>query len=76
MIPPDLASALADKVSAGEYFEGFPDSSKKNILWWIKSARRPETRATRIEKTVGMAAENRMANHPAGRDKGPTRRSG
>lgn len=76
VIPPDLASALGENATADNYFRGFPDSSKKNILWWIKSARRPETRATRVAKTVGMAAENRMANHPAGRDKGPTRRSG
>ena len=76
VIPPDLASALSVDGAAGDFFGNFPDSSKKNILWWIKSARRPETRATRIEKTVAMAAENRMANHPAGRDKGPTRRTG
>ncbi len=76
VIPPDLASALSADGAAGDYFSNFPDSSKKNILWWIKSARRPETRATRIAKTVAMAAENRMANHPAGRDKGPMGRSG
>lgn len=75
VIPPDLASALAEDGTAGDHFGNFPDSSKKTILWWIKSARRPETRATRITKTVAMAAENRMANHPAGRDKGPARRS-
>ena len=62
-----------DDEAAKSFFENFPDSSKKNILWWIKSARRPKTRATRISKTVGLAAQNRMANHPAGRDKGPTR---
>lgn len=73
VIPPDLASALADDEAAKSFFENFPDSSKKTILWWIKSARRPETRATRISKTVGLAAQNRMANHPTGRDKGPTR---
>ena len=76
VIPSDLVSALAEDCAADGFFANFSDSSKKNILWWIKSARRPETRATRIAKTVGMAAENRMANHPAGRDKGPTRRSG
>ena len=76
VVPPDLAAALGENDLAEGYFEDFPDSSKKNILWWIKSARRPETRVTRIAKTVGMAAENRMANHPAGRDKGPARRSG
>ena len=74
VIPPDLASALAKNDAAGGCFENFPDSAKKSILWWIKSARRPETRDARIAKTVALAAENRMANHPAGRDKGPTRR--
>ena len=42
---------------------------KKNILWWIKSARKADTRAARVSTTVGLAAENRMANHPRGRDK-------
>ena len=71
-IPPDLASALDG--SAAAFFQSFPNSAKKNILWWIKTAKKPETRAARIEKTVRLAAQNRMANHPAGRDKGPTPR--
>ena len=62
VIPPDLASALAENDAAEDYFENLPDSSKKNILWWIKSARRSETRAERIAKTVRLAAENRLAN--------------
>lgn len=76
VIPPDLASALAKDETAGVFFDNFSDSAKKNILWWIKTARKPETRAARISKTVQLAAENRMANHPKGRDKGPTLRSG
>ena len=71
VIPPDLANALAGDEAAAAYFEHFPDSSKKNMLWWIKSAKKPETRSDRIEKLVRLAAQNRMANHPAGRDKGP-----
>ena len=74
VVPPDLAAALARNEAAATFFEGFPDSSKKTILWWIKSARRPETRATRISRTVDLAAGNRMANHPTGRDKGPPHR--
>ena len=74
VIPPDLASALAANEAARAFFGGFPNSSKKNILWWIKSARKPDTRAARISKTVELAAENRMANHPKGRDEGPTPR--
>lgn len=73
VIPPDLADALGKSEAAGAFFESFPDSSKKSILWWIKSARRPETRVARVSKTVELATENRMANHPKGRDQGPTR---
>ena len=76
LVPPDLASALAGDEAARAYFENFPASAKKNILWWIKSARKPETRAARISRTIGLASENRMANHPAGRDQGPALRQG
>ena len=75
VIPPDLAAALAESEAARAFFERFPDSSKKNILWWIKTARKPETRAARVSKTVELAAENRMANHPKGRDRGPALRT-
>ncbi len=75
VVPPDLAAALATN-EAAKTFRGFPASSSKNILWWIKSARRSGTRAARVARTVELAAENRMANHPSGRDRGPTPRPG
>ena len=59
VIPDDLAAALAEGTSAQENFEGFSISVQKNILWWIASARRPETRARRIAKTAAAVAENR-----------------
>ena len=45
IIPPDLATALAENEAAARHFYAFSDSSKKGILWWIKSAKRPTTRA-------------------------------
>ena len=71
VIPPDLSDVLERNEAARDFFQNFSDSSKKNILWWIKSARRSQTRASRVSKTVEMASENRMANHPKGRDRGP-----
>ena len=59
VIPDDLAAALAEGTSAQETFGGFSISVRKNILWWIASARRPETRARRIAKTAAAVAENR-----------------
>lgn len=71
VIPPDLTASLANDSEAEHHFAKFPDSSKKSILWWIKTAKTNTTRAKRIATTVERAAENRMANHPSGRDAGP-----
>lgn len=60
-IPADLAQALEANASANTFFEAFSPSRKKGILWWIKSAKRAETRAKRIEDTVRMAAVNKRA---------------
>lgn len=57
----DLAKALAANPAANDYFQAFNASSKKGILWWIESAKRPETRQQRIEQTVQMAAQNKRA---------------
>ena len=59
--PPDLAAALDADVTARENWNGFSPSSRKAILWWVVSAKRPETRAKRIEQTVRMAVQGLRA---------------
>ncbi|MEH2463187.1 YdeI/OmpD-associated family protein [Nostoc sp.] len=59
IIPLDLKQALEANTTAKEYFEAFNNSSKKNILFWIESAKRPETRLRRIEQTVNSTAKNK-----------------
>ena len=59
--PPELASALDADTAAREHWNGFSPSSRKAILWWIVSAKRPETRARRVEQTVRMAAQGLRA---------------
>jgi len=61
-IPPDLQTALHANPTAQQNFEAFPKSAKRGILEWIASAKRPETRAKRIEETARLAAENKRAN--------------
>jgi len=61
-IPPDLASALAANPPATDYFDAFPRSVKRAILEWISLAKRPETRAKRVEETAHLAAQNIRAN--------------
>jgi uncharacterized protein YdeI (YjbR/CyaY-like superfamily) len=62
-MPPDLKTALAANPAAARNFDAFPRSSKKIILGWIASAKRPETRAKRVDETVRQAAKNLKANH-------------
>jgi uncharacterized protein YdeI (YjbR/CyaY-like superfamily) len=61
-VPPDLAAALAAQPNAQQYFDAFPRSVKRAILEWIANAKKPETRAKRVEETARLAAENIRAN--------------
>ena len=62
VIPPDLDLALNANPMAAQYFQGFPRSVKRAILEWIANAKKPETRARRIEETARLAAQNVRAN--------------
>ncbi len=59
IIPIDLQQALEANETANLNFQAFSNSWKKNILFWIHSAKRPETRLKRIEQTIMSAAHNR-----------------
>ena len=56
--PDDLLGALAANPEAQRYFDAFPDSAKRAALFWVTSAKRPETRAKRIAETVELASRN------------------
>jgi uncharacterized protein YdeI (YjbR/CyaY-like superfamily) len=64
VVPADLQTELDRNDQAGKHFATFPPSSKRLILEWIALAKRPETRARRIEQTVELAELNQRANHP------------
>ena len=59
IVPPDLDAALETNEAARRHFAAFRPSTKKQVLWWVESAKRPETRANRIDRIVAAAAENR-----------------
>lgn len=62
IVPEDLGAALDAAAGARGHWESFPASARKNLLWWVKSARRPETRQRRIAAIAEAAAEGRRAN--------------
>lgn len=66
IIPKDLKKALESYKNAFEYFDSQSKSSKKMLLYWVASAKRPETRQKRIEEisklaSIGQKPKNRQA---------------
>jgi uncharacterized protein YdeI (YjbR/CyaY-like superfamily) len=64
VMPEDLQVALVANPTAKEKFEAFSASSKKAILQYLSSAKRPETRTKRIVEIVDKAAVGKRANYP------------
>jgi hypothetical protein len=57
-IPDDLAKALA-KAKATDAFSKLAPSHRKEYVRWITEAKRPETRAKRIDEAVALIREGR-----------------
>jgi uncharacterized protein YdeI (YjbR/CyaY-like superfamily) len=56
-VPDDLARSLAKNKKAKAFFETLDSKNRFAILYRIHSAKKPETRAARIEKFVAMLVE-------------------
>jgi uncharacterized protein YdeI (YjbR/CyaY-like superfamily) len=56
-VPDDLARSLAKSKKAKAFFETLDSKNRFAILYRIHSAKKPETRAARIEKFVAMLVE-------------------
>ena len=53
-MPPELAAALAQNRKARENFEELAPSYRKQYIGWIAVAKRPETKARRIEEAIEL----------------------
>ena len=62
--PDDLAGALDRDKDARRHWDEFPPSTKRGILEWISTAKKPETRDKRVKETARLAADNVRANQP------------
>lgn len=61
-MPADLEAALAANPAAQQNFAAFSNAVKREIFFFIHSAKRPETRAKRVADTVEKAARNVRIN--------------
>jgi uncharacterized protein YdeI (YjbR/CyaY-like superfamily) len=57
VVPDDLAAAFEAHRGARAAWDGFSRSSRKQMLTWVVTAKKPETRARRIEEIAAKAAE-------------------
>jgi uncharacterized protein YdeI (YjbR/CyaY-like superfamily) len=62
-VPPDLRRALDESPGAAELFARLDSRNRYAILYRIQDAKRPETRARRIETFVAMLADGKTI-HP------------
>ena len=58
VVPEDLRSAFDDYQGSSEYFDSLSKSVKKQLLYWVFSAKRNETRQKRILQIVENAGQN------------------
>jgi len=58
-VPSDLEAALVENEVARQNFATFSPSNKKQLLWYVASAKHSETRQKRIARVVNSAAHNK-----------------
>jgi uncharacterized protein YdeI (YjbR/CyaY-like superfamily) len=59
IVPQDLAAALASDVAADRFFRDAAPSYRRNVLRWLHTAKRAETRALRIARIVNLSADGK-----------------
>ena len=67
-LPPELTQLLEQHPKAKAHFFEFSESTKKNILQWIYSAKTDSTRLKRIHTTVEKAKRGEKANQYVAKD--------
>ncbi len=61
VVPADLKKALAGVKEARRHFDAFPPFTRRVILEWVATAKKPETRAKRIAEVARLAGRNERA---------------
>lgn len=62
VVPAELASAFLDHPGSQQEFDAFPAGVRKQLIFWVDDARRPETKARRADEIARLAAQGIRAN--------------
>jgi uncharacterized protein YdeI (YjbR/CyaY-like superfamily) len=66
-LPADLVKAFRGQRVARANWNAFTPAVRRNILYWVLSAKRAATREKRVAEVVAKAAVGKRANYPADR---------
>ncbi|MBI0584394.1 MAG: YdeI/OmpD-associated family protein [Methanomassiliicoccus sp.] len=69
VVPEDLAQVLLAEPEAERCFHSLSAAKRKQLLWYLKSAKRAETRGRRIAEIVRLAIDGGSAADLSGRKK-------
>lgn len=61
IVPDDLQLAFEQNEIAFENYKNFSPSYKKNYLYWLHQAKRPETRNNRIVQIIDLCIQNKKS---------------
>ncbi|TLG73002.1 YdeI/OmpD-associated family protein [Culicoidibacter larvae] len=59
-VPTDLAERFADNQAAKQFFQSLSYTNQRKYVEWITSAKKAETRESRIEQTIVMLAAGQV----------------
>lgn len=62
-LEPAHLAAFQERPAAWEWFSARPPSTRKAVIWWVVSAKKPETRERRLHTVIEEAAEGRLPAH-------------
>ena len=62
VVPPELSEALAKKKKALAAFEAMSPSHRREYCEYVDEAKRPETKAARVTKTIAQLLEGKSLN--------------
>jgi uncharacterized protein YdeI (YjbR/CyaY-like superfamily) len=68
VMPDDLAAALTARPGSRERFDANSASVRRSALAWVYQAKRPQTRAARVEQVAAIAERGEPISSPWRRD--------
>ena len=58
-LPPELEATFRANDAAWKFWSGLPNGYRRQMTWWVISAKQPETRERRLAQLIADSAAGR-----------------